>query len=835
MLSSSGFRDGLGERDLFFDRESGEIRERLFPRPEFAAYESALRRRIGRLASIADPRLVSVRGVEHDRATGRLTVISDHISGMRLSDALRAARERELIPDLTIGLFLAAEILAATHTFHSLSGLPHGCLHPDRVIVSAEGEVVVADYAYAEVIEASNFAPARLWREFGIAHWLGEPFSFAADVRQAALVAIALMLGRPVDAGNSVEGADALLVEVEEAAMIRGGRLFAEPVIGWLTRATGAGSAGGFSTSDAAADSCALLLTDRERALARPALVQFLVDLETPLPSEVDFAFTEVEPLPEPEPSFEPEPVREPEATLEPEPAPAVMTEEPAPEPIAQPEPLVLAREEPVEPVEPFEPAPPPDRPAAVAAAESASVAWARNPLPEIAVETGPRVVSPSPLAPFDQGAGAAQATPPPEVPRPPIAWPPPVPSLPAAMLPPSPFAPITQEADSFPRSAAVSPQSPMVEPAAGGGAGPVMSPAAPVTIRLKNAPPAKKSAPARAEFTDRPASIFERPAEEPERGFRLPWKAVAAAVVVLVAGVAATQMKWSGTSPAAAVAPGILVIESTPPGSDVFIDGEKKGETPAVLQVPPGRHAVKLTRKGTEHTWSVDVASGARRVERLDWTALVQTGGIEVISNTPGSKVFVDGKLRGETGGETPLVLTDLPPGRHLVVVQGPNGNVRRRVTVIAGETTKLDLAIYSGWVIVSAPIELQIFEKGKQIGTAGEGPLVLSAGAHTIELVNESLAYRSSHGVDIAPGEEERLAVTPKGLINVNAIPWAEVWVDDERLGETPLANVSVTLGSRELVFKHPEYGERRVPVTVTGGAAQQVSVDLTKPSSP
>jgi hypothetical protein len=362
----------------------------------------------------------------------------------------------------------------------------------------------------------------------------------------------------------------------------------------------------------------------------------------------------------------------------------------------------------------------------------------------------------------------------------------------------------------------------------------PAESPLAPAPIRLKD-PSARKKAAAlapRRDLSERPVAIFEHPdADDRSSGFRIPWKMAAAAIVVLVTGLAALNMEWLGPSRAAAIPPGTLVVETTPPGSEVFIDGERRGVTPAVLQVSPGRHEMKLTRKGAEHAWSIDVASGARRVERLDWTALRQTGGIEVISTTPGSKVLVDGKPRGET----PLVLADLTPGRHLVVVQGPNGNVRRRVTVVAGETTKLDLAIYSGWVIVSAPIELKIFENGKAIATAGEGPVMLSAGPHTIELVNELLSYRSTHTVDIGPGEEERLNITPKGRLNVNAIPWAEVFIDGDRIGETPLANVSVTLGARELLFKHPEHGERRMAVTVTGSEPAQVSIDLTQPPSP
>jgi hypothetical protein len=1012
MLSSSGFKDGLGERDLQFERESGEVRERLFLRPELAAYETALRRRIGRLASMADPRLVPVLGLEHDRATGRLTVVSGHLSGTRLSDTLRASREREIIPDLTIGLFLAAEILAAAHTFHSLSGLPHGALTPNRVIITADADVVLADYAYAEVIEAARFTPQRLWDEFGIAHSLGAPFSFAEDIRQTALIAIALMLGRPLDGLDIWSGIDAHLAEVEDVALIRGGRLFAEPVIGWLRRALGRGHESPFAASDEAADACSALLTDRERAMARPAFLQFLIELETAAesilsdssvpagvtPEAVIEASGEPEPTPvhdpvtarvpetEPEPEFEPEPEPEQEE-LEPvayRPAPLRLVERPAvlerdveiepeperpafvawhtepvpveePVPTADPEPMVALKETPApeeapavpyvepEPIrmeaepepaveetpepftwrpfsERFAPEPEPEPRAVTPAWAPEPVSFASEPVssaPEpVSFTSEPEPISPSepayePYSSPDPGslpspyepveslapmvehslgpapepafeARESRPVPEPELPRvTPVEREEPAAALHGAELQELNIQPAASASDDT--GTRVSSQSPFallekykkrariilhrdtepvdppfvseVVPPPAVVAPPIstripppaasLKPPAPVTrlaesplaspaIRLKGAS-AQRSASATfappRELSERPVAIFEHEQEEERPGFRIPWKLAAAAVVVLVTGLAATNMKWPGSTPAAAVAPGTLVVESNPPGSEVFIDGERKGVTPAILQVAPGRHEMKLARKGAEHAYSIDVASGARRVERLDWTALRQTGGIEVISNQPGSKVLVDGKARGET----PLVLGDLAPGRHLVVVQGPNGNVRRRVTVVAGETTKLDLAIYSGWVIVTAPIELKIFESGKAIGTAGEGPVMLSAGPHTIELVNELLSYRSTHSLEIGPGEEKRLNITPTGRMNINAVPWAEVFVDGERIGETPLANVAVPLGARELLFKHPEHGERRMPITVTGGEPVQISIDLTRPDSP
>ena len=44
------------------------------------------------------------------------------------------------------------------------------------------------------------------------------------------------------------------------------------------------------------------------------------------------------------------------------------------------------------------------------------------------------------------------------------------------------------------------------------------------------------------------------------------------------------------------------------------------------------------------------------------------------------------------------------------------------------------------------------------------------------------------------------------------LNALPWAEVWIDGESIGETPIGKVSVPIGWHEIVFRHPELGEKR-----------------------
>ncbi len=65
----------------------------------------------------------------------------------------------------------------------------------------------------------------------------------------------------------------------------------------------------------------------------------------------------------------------------------------------------------------------------------------------------------------------------------------------------------------------------------------------------------------------------------------------------------------------------------------------------------------------------------------------------------------------------------------------------------------------------------------------------------------------------------------------MNLNAVPWAEVWLDGQKLGDTPLAGTPVPLGLREFVFKNPQFGERKVSATIKAGANSPVTVDFSK----
>jgi hypothetical protein len=209
-----------------------------------------------------------------------------------------------------------------------------------------------------------------------------------------------------------------------------------------------------------------------------------------------------------------------------------------------------------------------------------------------------------------------------------------------------------------------------------------------------------------------------------------------------------------------------------------------------------------------------------------------------------PGAEVLVDGRSAGVTPLELKVgsrtrsirVLSHeaSPPAvttpEVLPAVEEPRAP---RTNVDARAPDNLRAAVRpqrSGGVKVSSPFEIHVLEGERLLGSSAEGPVVTTAGRHEFDLVNSTLGYRSRRVVEIKPGQIVSLAVTPpNGTVSINAVPWADVWIDGNSLGQTPLGNVSVSLGEHEIVFRHPELGERREKALVRSDRLTRVSANF------
>jgi hypothetical protein len=137
---------------------------------------------------------------------------------------------------------------------------------------------------------------------------------------------------------------------------------------------------------------------------------------------------------------------------------------------------------------------------------------------------------------------------------------------------------------------------------------------------------------------------------------------------------------------------------------------------------------------------------------------------------------------------------------------------------------------AVRSGGVRISAPIELHVLEGERVIGSTVDGPIMTAAGRHEFDFVNSAIGYRVRQVVEVKAGQIVPFTVpVPNGTLNINAQPWATVLIDGNPAGETPLGNLSILPGEHDIVFRHPQFGERREKAMVRPGAETRVAVNF------
>jgi archaellum component FlaG (FlaF/FlaG flagellin family) len=722
------FSDGLGERVVAADGATGELLQILRLRPTLTSvpsFEFALRERTARLANFRHAYYVRVRRVDRAMApTSALAVVSDHLEGTRLSDILRVAEDKRLQIDINAALCLIRQLVPAVAVLHeNARDVAHGLIAPERLIVTPNARLVIVEHVLGAAIEQLQFGRDRLWQEFRVAMppSAGLPrFDHRADVTGMGLVALALILGRPLDADEYPHRIPDLLNEARERSALGDEQPLSQALRTWLARALQIDVRRSFASGPEAMAALEEVVSDDGMYVAAP------VALETFMSRYI-----------------------------------ASLLEPPTPEPVA--------RVEPPAPVVPQIATPIDDLSAALDAALATSE-------PGRPANTAPKDIR-AELG-FSNEAVAVQAPPAIAAAR----------DLTELLGPGPPFPNMDGH---------VAERKPLFDP-------------------------------------DAPFTAMPMPAADAAgpRRFNMRYLVLAAVVLLLGGGGVAALKVYR--QPAAAPNVGALVVQSNPAGIPVFVDGIEHGTTPARVTVAPGSHILELRGRGVPRVIPLNVTAGAEVSQYLEFAEAPVTGQLAVQSEPAGAKVIVDGTDRGVA----PVTITDLAPGDHRVELQSEGVSARHTVTVQAGGTASLVVPIgsgssagpVSGWISVKAPFAMEIREQGRLIGTTDTDRLMMAAGRHELDFVSEALGYRATRVVQIGPGKVVPISLDlPQGVVNLNAAPWAEVWIDGRRVGETPIGNLAVSIGPHEVVFKHPQLGEKRHAISVTLGGPVRLSVEM------
>jgi hypothetical protein len=203
-------------------------------------------------------------------------------------------------------------------------------------------------------------------------------------------------------------------------------------------------------------------------------------------------------------------------------------------------------------------------------------------------------------------------------------------------------------------------------------------------------------------------------------------------------------------------------------------------------------------------------------------------TGQLQVESSPTGARVQIDGKDRGVT----PLTIEGLASGSHKVVIRGDAGSVQRTVSIAAGELLQLSESIYSGWLHVAAPFEIQLSEGRRSITLDDSNQVLLAPGPHDVRFENRTFGLREVRHLEIRPGETTAVSLElPVSHLTVTASEPATVAIDGQPVGETPLGEYAVPVGTRDVTVTSATGQVHHQTITMKVQPAR-IDVDFSKP---
>jgi diacylglycerol kinase family enzyme len=213
----------------------------------------------------------------------------------------------------------------------------------------------------------------------------------------------------------------------------------------------------------------------------------------------------------------------------------------------------------------------------------------------------------------------------------------------------------------------------------------------------------------------------------------------------------------------------GSISISSNPSGADIYLNGEYQGTTPKTISdVPLGDHKIELKKSGYED-WSDSVYVKADEIESVSVkfkpeTEIQETGTISITSEPSSANIYLDGEYQGTT----PKTISDVPPGDHKI---------------------ELKKSGYEDW--------------------------------------SASVSVKADETESVSAGLKPETEIQETGTISITSEPsGAEIYLDGEYQGTTPMTISDVILGDHKIELKKSGYEDWSASVSVKATTPMTIS---------
>ena len=287
----------------------------------------------------------------------------------------------------------------------------------------------------------------------------------------------------------------------------------------------------------------------------------------------------------------------------------------------------------------------------------------------------------------------------------------------------------------------------------------------------------------------------------------------------------------------------GTLLVNSDA-GGEVFVDGQRKDVAPAIVSgLPAGDHVVEVKKDGYP-PWrqTVNVPAGQQVKVTANFGAMTNST-LRIISNEPDVEIFVD----GEQKGKAPVTIQSIKPGEHIVggrktrfkpveqtvrVAAGENAIVSFRMEVAPPDRPRATLKIQS-----QVP-NAEVFLDGSSLGRAPVDRNDLDPGKHYVVVHKDGFTDFKREVILLENQVITLVAdLSATGALRILSSPeGADVKIDGELIGKTPVQRDAVPSGDHIVEFKMAGFFDHKETMKIEGGREKVFSVDLKAlPSGP
>jgi hypothetical protein len=271
-----------------------------------------------------------------------------------------------------------------------------------------------------------------------------------------------------------------------------------------------------------------------------------------------------------------------------------------------------------------------------------------------------------------------------------------------------------------------------------------------------------------------------------------------------------------------------LLTVTCNVSDAAITVNGALLGRTPLQsAKVEPGNYEIRVRKDGYAAfiTQQLLVSGQTATVS----AALQKPAALQVNSDPAGATVFID----GASMGNTPVLVNDLAPGTHKVVLTSRTMETwGSEVNLIEGQTASLSptLTMKRGALRIIANVNnAQVLLDGKAIGTTPLTKTDVLYGSHKILVQAQDYKPFESTVELYEPGPVSVDAALTMAMatLDLSAITAQKIILDDEPIGSKKV--VEITPGSHNLVIKSKGYETTKCEVQLAAGGNTKLEIPL------